>query len=108
VPWTDALLAGVVEQVRRAYPGAQRRRNRVLSKFAAPVSRPSQSASFHLVAGAGEQAGYLAECLQSFVMAERDLAEDLGWQPPPAAKIQVTLAGRGDPAWSLEPDETKF
>jgi hypothetical protein len=81
---------------------------RELSKFAAPVFQPSTSASFQLVAGAGDQAHYLDECFQSFVLAERNLAKDLGWQPPPAANIPVALAGRGDPAWSLEPDETKF
>jgi hypothetical protein len=79
-----------------------------LSKFAAPVFQPSKSPSFQLVAGAGEQADYLYECFQSFVMAERDLAKDLGWQPPPTANIHVALAGHGDPPWSLEPDETKF
>ena len=87
------------------YPNAQGWR--VLSRFATPLFQPP-IATFQFVGGAGEQAGFLDECFHSFVVTPRNIARELGWQPPPAATIRVTLAGRADPEWSLEPEETKF
>lgn len=81
---------------------------RHLSRFATPVFQPQMRSVFTVVSGAGAQADFLDECLQVLVMPERDPAKELGWQPPPAAKIQVALAGRRDLDWSLEADETKF
>jgi hypothetical protein len=81
---------------------------RELSRFADPVFQPARAASFQLISGAGKQANFLSECFQSLVFSEREIGRGLGWQPPPAARIHVALAGRGDPDWSLEPDETKF
>jgi hypothetical protein len=81
---------------------------RKLERFAAPVFQPLKQPPFQLVVGAGVQAEFLSECFQSFVMPERDPAKDLGWQPPPSARIHVALEGRRDLEWSLEPDETKF
>jgi hypothetical protein len=79
-----------------------------LSRFAEPVYRAPKAASFHLVVGAGEQAEFLSECLQVLVVPPSDPARELGWQPPPAARIRLALDGRRDAEWSLEPDETKF
>jgi len=94
--------------VRSIYPNAQGWRE--LSRFSPPVFRPQTASmsSLQLVAGAGEQADFLDECLRSFVVTPRDVARELGWQPPPAAPISVTLAGRADLEWLLEPEEAKF
>jgi hypothetical protein len=81
---------------------------RPLSRFADPVFDVPRTAQFQVVAGAGQEAHFLGECIRVFVVREADPSRDLGWQPPPAAQIPVVLAGRGDAEWSLEPDEMKF
>jgi hypothetical protein len=79
-----------------------------LSTFAPPVFQAQKSPAFRLVVGAGEQAAFLSECFQAFVVPAPDPAKELGWQPPPAARIRVALDGRRDADWSLDADETKF
>jgi hypothetical protein len=79
-----------------------------LSRFAGPVFQAQKAPAFQLVVGAGEQAEFLRECFQAFVVPAPDPVEEFGWQPPPASKIRVALNGRRDVDWSLDADETKF
>jgi hypothetical protein len=79
-----------------------------LSRSAEPVFQAPKAPPFQLVVGAGEQAEFLSECFQALVVPPSDPAKELGWQPPPAARIPIALEGRRDAEWSLEPDETKF
>ncbi|HXX69245.1 MAG TPA: hypothetical protein VEK07_18820 [Polyangiaceae bacterium] len=78
-----------------------------LSRSAEPVFQ-APAPPFQLVVGAGAEAEFLSECLQALVVPPLDPARELGWQPPPAARIRVALEGRRDSDWSLEADETKF
>ncbi len=79
-----------------------------ITRFTAPVHRPRTTMTFQVVSGAGTQAMFLEQCLRSYVLPERDLAKELGWAPPPAARIAVALQNVRDADWSLESDELKF
>jgi hypothetical protein len=79
-----------------------------LSRFPEPVFRAARSPTFQRVVGASEEAEFLGERFQALVMPPSDPANELGWQPPPAARIRVALEGCRDADWSLDADELKF
>ncbi len=42
------------------------------------------------------------------IRVEVDAAYEVGWQPPPFARIPVALAGAREADWSLDDDEKAF